>query len=79
MTAEQHKKLRAILGRVGAEDLAAEVAAVFDVRDLDADTRGAIVDVLGAEAAARGFDSDGQPNALGRELDELADALLDES
>jgi hypothetical protein len=70
MTAEQHKKLRAILGRVGAEDLAAEVAAVFDVRDLDVDVRGSIIDTVGPEAAGRRFDSDGRVNALGRELDE---------
>ena len=35
MTAVQHSKLRAMLMRVGAEDLAMEVAAVEDVRDLD--------------------------------------------
>jgi len=75
MTSDQQAKLRAILMRLGAEDLALEVAAVFDVRDLDEDVRGAIIDTLGAEAAARGFDSDGRVNALGRELDELAEAL----
>jgi len=67
----QHKKLRAMLMRLGAEDLAMEVAAVFDVRDLDEDVRGAIIDVLGAEAAARGFDRDGTANRLGCELEEL--------
>ena len=34
-----------------------------------------IIDVLGHEAAARGLDRDGTPNRLGRELDELAEAL----
>ena len=60
---------------LGAEDLAMEVAAVEDVRDLDEETRGAIIDTLDAEAAARGFDSAGRVNALGRELDALAEAL----
>ena len=35
MTAEQQKKLRAMLRRLGAEDLAAHFGAVDDVRDLD--------------------------------------------
>jgi hypothetical protein len=60
MTAEQHAKLRAMLVRLGAEDLAVEVAAVEDVRDLDENVRGAIIDALGAEAAARV----GRPDSL---------------
>lgn len=75
MTADQHSKLHAMLRRVGAEDLAMEVAAVFDVRELSSDVKGAIIDTLGAEAAARGFDRAGRVNAFGRELDELAEAL----
>ena len=52
MTPDQHSKLHMMLRRLGAEDLAMEVAAVFDVRDLDDETRGAIIDPLGAEAAS---------------------------
>lgn len=43
--------------------------------ELPADVRGAILDVLGHEAAARGLDRDGTPNQLGRELDELGEAV----
>ena len=87
MTAEQQSKLRAILVCLGAEDLAMEVAAVADVRDLDANVRGAIIDVIGRkrhglrrhEAVLRGLSRDVTPNQLGRELDEVADARgLDE-
>jgi hypothetical protein len=56
-----------MLARLGAENLAIEVGAVEDVRDLDEDSRGAIIDTLGAEAAARGFDRDGRVNQLGRD------------
>lgn len=54
MTAEQQSKLHAMLTRLGAGDLAMEVAAVLDVRDLEPDVRGQILDVIGAEAASRG-------------------------
>jgi len=42
---------------------------------LPADERGEILDVIGHEAAERGLDQDGNPNRLGRALDELTDAL----
>ena len=45
-----------------------------DVHELAADVRGEI-DVLGREAAERGLTRNGTPNQLGRDLDELADAL----
>ena len=51
MTADQQSKLHAMLRRFGAEDLAMVVAAVFDVCDLDHETRGAIIDTLAAEGA----------------------------
>jgi hypothetical protein len=41
-----------------------------DIRELLADVRGAIADVIGHEAAEQGLDRDGNPNRLGRELDE---------
>ena len=41
------------------------------MRELAADVRGAIVDVLGHEAAQRGVNHDGTSNRLGRELDDL--------
>ena len=62
-----------------APDLAAKLWGVRQVRDLPADVRGEIADVLGNEAAARGFDRYGRPNAYGDELDTLIEALgLDE-
>jgi hypothetical protein len=66
--------LIALLMRL-APDLAAKLWTVRDVRELPEDVRGRIVDVLGHEAAERGLDRDGKDNQLGRELDELADAL----
>src|SRR5262245_57439468 len=44
---------------------------------IPAEVRGQILDVIGHEAAERGLDRDGTENQLGRELDELAEALLD--
>jgi hypothetical protein len=67
-----------LIALLGAPDLAAQLWTVRDVRDLPADIRGAIVDVLGHEAASRGLGRDGTANQLGRELDELAVALDDE-
>jgi len=62
-----------------APDLAAQLWAARDVRELPADVRGQMLEVLGHEAAERGMSRDGTPNQLGRELDELADVLLDET
>jgi hypothetical protein len=64
----------ALLTRL-APDLAEKLWTVRDVRELPTNVRGEILDVLGHEAAARGLDHDGTPNRLGRELDDLVDAL----
>ena len=45
-----------------------------DVRDLAPGVR-AMLDVIGHHAAERGLNQDGTSNRLGRELDELAQAL----
>ena len=44
-------------------------------RELPADVRGAICDVIGHHAAERGLDRDGTPNRYGRELDALIAAI----
>ncbi len=67
-------RLLALLMRL-APDLAAKLWAVDDVRELPADVRGAIADVLGNEAAERGFDRFGRPNRYGDDLDVLVEAL----
>jgi hypothetical protein len=74
MSSDPRTRLNALLMRL-APDLAAKLWAVRDVRELPADVRGEILDVIGHEAATRGLDRDGTVNRLGRELDELADAL----
>jgi hypothetical protein len=66
--------LLALLTRLGAQDLAQQLSAVHDVRELP-DVRGAIVDVLGHEAASRGLSRDGTPNCYGDELDGLVEVL----
>ena len=48
---------------------------VQTLRALPLDIRETIAEVLGREAAARGLDGDENPNAYGRELGELFDAL----
>ena len=69
----------AVLLRLGAADLAAELWRVANLGELPRDTGEVILDVIGQEAANRGLDRDGKPNRLGRELDELGDWLwLDE-
>jgi hypothetical protein len=76
---DARKRMLAILSDV-APNLAAELWNVRDVRDLPRDTREAICDALGHEAARRGLGADESPNAYGRELDALVEALgLDES
>ena len=72
-----HTQLVAMLMRL-APDLAAKLWTVSDLRELPEGVRGEILDVLGHEAAQKGFDRDGDPNAYGDELNELAAALLDE-
>ena len=70
---EQRSRLAALLQRL-APDLAVELGRVRDVRDLQREIRGQIVDVLGHEFAERGLRSDDEPNAYGLELEELIDA-----
>jgi len=59
-------------------DLAEKLWTVRDLRELPEGVRGEALDVLGHEAAQRGCDRDGNPNALGDELNALAAALLDD-
>ena len=68
-------RLIAQLTWLGAVDLAGQLGAVRDVRELPADVRGQMLDVLGHHAAERALSRDGTPNQLGRELDELAQVL----
>ena len=58
-----------------APDLAAFLWRVHELCELPLDGRGQIADVLVCEAAERGPDEDEEPNAYGRELGELFDAL----
>jgi len=73
----EHTQLVALLTRLGAVDLAMQLS-VGDLRELPEAARAEILDVLGHEAAQQGFDRDGDPNAYGDELNELAAALLDD-
>ena len=74
---DEHTQLVALLLRLGATDLAMQLS-VGDLHELPEDVRGEVLEVLGHEAAQRGFTRDGDPNAYGDELNELAAALLDE-
>jgi hypothetical protein len=74
----EHTQLVALLTRLGAVDLAMQLS-VGDLHELPEAVRGEVLDVLGHEAAQRGFDGDGDPNVYGNELNELAAALLDEA
>jgi len=71
---DARKRLLAVLSDV-APDLAVALWNDRDVRELPRNIREAICDALGLEAARRGLDANEQPNAYGRELDELAAAL----
>jgi len=75
MIDDRRSRLIALLTRLGAVDLVGPLWAVRDIRELPADVRGAICDVIGHHAAERGLDCDGTPNQLGRELDALVAAL----
>jgi hypothetical protein len=68
------KRLLAVLSDVDL-NLAGELWNVRDVRELPRDTREAICDALGHEAARRGLDANESPNDYGRELDALIEAL----
>jgi hypothetical protein len=74
MRDQQRRRLVALLHRL-APDLAARAWRARDAYDLPAEVRGAMVDVLGFEAAGHGLRRDGTPNAYGDELDGLAEAL----
>ena len=71
---DARKRLLAVLSDV-APDLAVALWNGRDVRELPRHIRGAICDVLGFEAARRGLDASEEPNAYGRELDALVEAL----
>ena len=58
-----------------APDLAVALWNDRDSRELPRNIREDICDALGHETARRGLDANEQPNAYGRELDELANAL----
>jgi hypothetical protein len=71
---DERKRLAVVLQRI-APDLAAPLWRVRDLRELPVAWRKDVADVLGCEAASRGFDADEEPNAYGLELGELFDAL----
>jgi hypothetical protein len=79
MTPERKARLYSLLLRFGAKDLAVQVSAVPDVRALPVAVRGEIADVLGHEAALRGFDRFDRRTRYEEELECLIAALaLDE-
>ena len=67
------QRIAAILRQQGSP-LAHVVHGVEDIRTLPRPVRERIVDVLGEEFAARGIESNGQPNAYGLALEALTDA-----
>jgi hypothetical protein len=67
MTDDPRSRLIALLTRLGAVDLAGQLWAVRDVRELTVDVRGAICSVIGHEAAERGLDANDSPNDYGRQ------------
>jgi hypothetical protein len=67
---DARKRMLAVLSEVDPT-LAAALWSVRDVRQLPRDTREAMFDALGHEAARRGLDANETPNAYGRELDTL--------
>jgi hypothetical protein len=72
--ADERARLAVVLQRI-APDLAAPLWRVKTLRDLPVAWREDVADVLGCEAASRGFDGDEEPNNYGRELEELFEAL----
>jgi hypothetical protein len=74
MTDDPRLRLVALLHRL-APDLAMRAWQASDLRELPAEVRGAIVDVIGHEAADRGLRRDGTPNPYGDELDALIASL----
>ena len=75
---DARKRLLAVLSDV-APDLAVALWNDRDIRALPRNIREAICDALRVEAARRGLDANEQPNDYGRELDELAALLLDDT
>jgi hypothetical protein len=76
---DPRKRILAVLSDADPT-LAAALWNVRDVRDLPRETREAMCDALGHEAARRGLDANDSPNGYGRELDALIEALgLDET
>lgn len=70
---EATQRIAAILGQQGSP-LAHVVHGVDDIRTMPRPVRERIVDALGEEFAARGIESNGEPNAYGLELEALTDA-----
>jgi len=68
------KRLLAVLSDV-APGLAVVLWNGRDIRELPRNIREAICDALRFEAARRGLDANEEPNAYGRELDALIEAL----
>jgi hypothetical protein len=69
--ADERTRLAVVLQHI-APDLAAPLWRVKTLRDLPVAWR---EHLLGCEATSRGFDQDKEPNAYGRDLEELFDAL----
>jgi hypothetical protein len=75
VTADQKARLYSLLLKLAAEDLAVQVDRMADVRRLPVEVRDEIADVLGHEAALRGFDRYDRRTRYGEELGGLIKAL----
>jgi len=75
VTPDQKARLYSLLLKLAAEDLAVRVGRVADVHELPFGVRGEIADVLGHEAALRGFDRFECRNRYGEELHGIIEAL----
>jgi len=71
---DTRKRLFAVLSDV-APDLAVVMWNDRDIPELPRNIREAICGALRVEAARRGLDANEEPNAYGRELDALIEAL----
>ena len=71
---DERGRLAVIVQRL-APDLGAHLWQVRELRELPLDVREQIPHVLGCEAASHGLDESERPNAYGRELGVLFDAL----
>ena len=72
---DARKRLLAVLSDV-APDLAVMLWNDRDIRELPRNIREVICGALAVEAARRGLDANEEPNAYGRELDALIEALV---